>query len=203
MSLTTVGQVSNETAKTVYWLARLHIDAMVKRGLIPAAKGDVAFAKEVAKRLTSLNLRIPAQIAKDAALAAPSIVAKSTAAVASPMAGTAIAVAKASGAQVFRRTLASSAPVAAVVFAVQGGRTAFQYAVGDIDGAEAGRRTAESAAANVGGVGGAAAGAALGSLIFPGVGTVIGGILGGRGCAMGSERLLRVFTRAPATLVLA
>jgi len=71
----------------------------------------------------------------------------------------------------------------------------YRLATGKIDGAEYGKRSAETAGATAGGVGGGYLGAAIGTAICPGLGTVlgviIGGVLGGLGGEAGASALVR------------
>jgi len=70
-----------------------------------------------------------------------------------------------------------------------------RLAVGKIDAAEYGKRSAENVGGAAGGLGGTAAGAAIGSMVCPGVGTavgaVVGGILGSLGANWTVKKLIR------------
>lgn len=192
MIMSSVGQINNETARMVYKLAGRTADGLVKVGKIAAADRDATWAKLVAKQFARLNLEAPKAVATQAGIETART---GTATVAQAAGSTVTSAANATVSQATKGMLRGAVPVAVACFALEGAHTAYKYAKGEIDMAEVKRRTAESAATNTGGLGGAAAGAAIGTAIFPGPGTVIGGIVGGFGGAIASNKLVRNFTR--------
>lgn len=191
MVMTTVGQMNNELAAQAYRLAGRTADALVTAGKIAAADRNATWAKMVARDLTRYHLQVPKAVAAQAGL---SNVATAGTAAARGANGAGTAVARAGAAQAASGVFRGAVPLTAALFVAEGARTAYKYARGDIDGAEAGRRVAESAGSASGGLGGAMAGAAIGSAIAPGVGTLIGSILGGIGGASGLRSLVRKLT---------
>lgn len=199
MIMTSVGQINNESAKLIYKMAGRTADGLVKVGEIAASDRNATWAKMVAERMVRMNLEVPKAIAAQVGI---QTVAKGT--VSSVAQGTVVQAVGASVAASAASTTVSQAakgvmrgavPITIAFFAAETVHTAYKYATGDIDMAEAKRRTAESAATNTGGLGGAAAGAAIGTAIFPGAGTIIGGVIGGIGGAIASSQLVQKFTR--------
>jgi phage tail tape-measure protein len=78
-----------------------------------------------------------------------------------------------------RATLRAGAPVAGIAFGVESLLTAAKFHQGKIDADEAIRQTKSAMATNVAGLGMAAVGAAVGTVVFPGTGTMVGSIVGG------------------------
>ncbi|MFT3838188.1 MAG: hypothetical protein QM723_14495 [Myxococcaceae bacterium] len=98
-----------------------------------------------------------------------------------------------------RATLRAGAPVVGLAFAAEGVLTAWKFNKGEIDGTEAIRRTKSSAVTNAGGLGAAAVGAAVGTMIFPGTGTMVGSVLGGMiGGKLASQLFKKPETKAAA-----
>jgi hypothetical protein len=190
MMMTSIGQMNNELARQVYLQAGRTADALVKIGKIAAVDRNATWAKLVAKNLARYNLQVSKAIAAQAGAGTARVSAVS----ASAGSGAATAVTT-TASQAAAGVLRGGVPIAAVMFLAETGYTAYKCANGEIDLAEAKRRTTESGATNAGGLGGAVAGAAIGSAIFPGVGTLLGGLIGGFGGAAGASHLIRYFTR--------
>jgi len=101
--------------------------------------------------------------------------------------------------QGFKQTAKASARGNALVGAattlVDQGTDTYRLARGKIDKKEYRSRSCENVSGGIGSVGGAAGGAALGTMIFPGPGTVVGGIIGGLagdlGCRSGAKKIFR------------
>ncbi|MDK9702602.1 MAG: hypothetical protein OEL20_05635 [Sulfuritalea sp.] len=198
MVMTSVGQINNESAKMIYKMAGRTADSLLKAGKIAASDRNVTWARMVAERMTRMNLEVPKAIAaqvgiRTAGKGTVSVARGTVAQAAGASAGASIANATVS--QAAKGVIRGAVPITIAFFAAETAHTAYKYATGDIDMAEAKRRTAESAATNTGGLGGAVAGAAIGTAIFPGAGTIIGGAVGGIGGAIASSKLVQRFTR--------
>ena len=95
------------------------------------------------------------------------------------LAGAATGTATVAARRILPRALVrGSVPVAVGLFAVEVGKDAWAAASGEIDGAELGKRAVGHAIKGGTTWAGMEAGAAIGSLIFPGGGTIIGGFVG-------------------------
>lgn len=197
MVMTSTGQMGYETARSIYKAATRRVDLLVEAGKITPGEATKAKATFIAERMTANGLPVPKDIA---ALAGVDVAAQAGApatALSAPAVATnsAKAAVTATSLDSAKGVLRSGSPVALALFLIEGAHTGYRLFKGDIDLAEAGRRTAESAGSNVGGLGGAAFGAAAGTLILPGVGTVAGGILCGAGGSVVGRKLVRIFTR--------
>ncbi|MFM0058539.1 hypothetical protein PQR64_23235 [Paraburkholderia phytofirmans] len=195
MVTTSIGQMNNETAKGIYRAATRHVDLMVNAGKIAPANAENAWAQLVVKEMMKRGLSVPKDIAAragvDAAAGAPAA-ALSAPAVAT---NTAKVAATATARDSARSVLRAGAPVALALFLLEGAHTGYRLFKGDIDLAEAGRRTAESAGSNAGGLGGAMLGAAAGTAILPFLGAAAGGLLLGAAGSVAGRKLVRIFTR--------
>lgn len=192
MSFVSPGQLDNELARQIFKICGRTADTFARSGRIPAIARDAFFSKQVAEEFTRLGLKIPKHIAIKAGIST----AKAAQTTATTGAGAITsAVAKASAGQTFRSTLRVGAPVAALFFVAEGALNARRFSKGQITGDEFRRRTVESAATNGGGLVGSAGGAAIGTMILPGVGTVLGALIGGFVGSFGSGKITRNFTR--------
>jgi hypothetical protein len=179
--------MNNELARTLYTQAGRTADALSKVGKIAATDRNVVWAKLVAKDFARHKLQVPKAVLEQAG---PTAARSSTSAGAG-----AAATASATAGQAAAGVLRGGAPIAVLLFLAEAAYIAYRYNNGEIDLAEAGRRTMESAATNGGGLGGAVAGAAVGTAICPGIGTAIGTIVGGLSGAATCSRSIRLFTR--------
>lgn len=198
MIMTSVGQLNNESAKMIYKIAGRIADAMVKSGKIAAADRNATWAKMVAERLIRMNIEVPKAIAAQAGIqtAANGTASAAQATIAqAASASVAVSAANTTVSQATKGMIRGAIPITIACFAAETAYTAFKYGAGDIDFAEAKRRTTKSVASNTGGLGGAAVGAAIGTALFPGPGTVIGGIIGSMSGAIATNKLVQKFTR--------
>jgi hypothetical protein len=187
VNMTSVGQINNELARQIYQHAGRTADALVRAGKIAASDRNATWARLAAEKLARYKLQVPKAVA---AQAGPRTI--QNAVVSTP--SVAGAVAKATAGQTATAVLRGGAPVAAAIFLLETGYAGYKYLNDEIDGGEFGRRAAESAATNCGGLGGAAVGAAIGSVV-PGVGTLIGAVIGGVAGSAGASKLVRFVSR--------
>lgn len=188
MQMTSIGQMNNDLASQIYRLCGRRADALVAAGKITAKQRDVAWARLVRREFAGAKLRLPKAVAAKAGGTG----ARTTTSAVSTAGRSAVGV---SARQAARGVFRAGAPIAAAFFLAESAYTAYRYAKGTIDLAEAGRRTAESAGSNGGGLVGAAAGAGIGTAIFPGVGTAVGAIVGGVGGSLGGRKMAEKLVR--------
>jgi len=141
----------------------------VTGGLVGAGISAITNIVSVAKDEKSANAAVVDTAADTAGCAATG------AAVSAAAVGAQTALARAGAGALAR----GSAPVAIAVTAVDIGKNAYKTAVGEIDSSELAARSAGNVATGVSTWGGMEAGAALGTLLMPGVGTIVCGVAGG------------------------
>ena len=187
--------MNNDVARAVYGAARHRADALVKVGKLASADRQATFSKFVAEGLAQARLPIPKWAASSVGAEAAALTTVPKAAGQAATSTAAATAATITASQAAKATLRSGAPLALLFFAADVATSAYKCSTGEIDSSEAGKRIAESAASNGGGLGGAVGGAALGTAIFPVVGTAIGAIIGGFGAGIGAKKLMQLLIR--------